>query len=64
MGQRLAVEEGRWRIDPHADYGLLNGVARIPATSIMRTLYVSDHATQLALAVADFGRIDKTIHEA
>jgi TnpA family transposase len=87
---RLAdVGETRfWRIDPQADYGPLNAVARqrvnlkrierhwddllrlagslkmhhIPATGIMRTLYVSDQPTQLALALADFGRIDKTIH--
>jgi TnpA family transposase len=77
-----------WRIDPAADYGLLNGVARhkintalitehwddllrlagslklgvVQATSIMRTLQVGDRPTKLAQAVAELGRIDKTIH--
>ena len=77
-----------WRIDPVADYGPLNGVARhkintaliaehwddllrlagslklgvVQATSIMRTLQVGDRPTKLAQAVAELGRIDKTIH--
>ena len=77
-----------WRIDPKADYGDLNAIARnrvsltrieanwddllrlagslklgrVPATGIMRTLQVGDNLTQLALALADYGRIDKTIH--
>jgi TnpA family transposase len=77
-----------WRIDPSADYGPLNNIARhriktglikenwedmlrlagslklglVQATSIMRTLQVGDRPTKLALAVAEFGRIDKTIH--
>jgi TnpA family transposase len=77
-----------WRIDPLADYGPLNSIARhriktrlikenwedmlrlagslklglVQATSIMRTLQVGDRPTKLALAVAEFGRIDKTIH--
>jgi TnpA family transposase len=77
-----------WRIDPAADYGPLNGVARhrvntnlirehwddllrlagslklglVQATSIMRTLRVDDRPTRLAQAVAEVGRIDKTIH--
>jgi TnpA family transposase len=77
-----------WRIDPAADYGLLNGVARhrirpkliednwddmlrlagslklgtVQAISIMKTLRVDDHPTKLAQAVAEVGRIDKTIH--
>ena len=77
-----------WRIDPSADYGPLNGVARhrvntnlirehwddllrlagslklglVQATSIMRTLRVDDRPTKLAQAVAEVGRIDKTIH--
>jgi TnpA family transposase len=77
-----------WRIDPSADYGPLNGIARhrintrlikenwedilrlagslklgvVQATSIMRTLQVGDRPTKLAQAVAELGRIDKTIH--
>jgi TnpA family transposase len=77
-----------WRIDPAADYGPLNGVARhrvntnlirehwddllrlagslklglVQATAIMRTLRVDDRPTRLAQAVAEVGRIDKTIH--
>lgn len=77
-----------WRIDPHADYGELNLIARqrvalarievhwddllrlagslklgrISATGIMRTLQVGDRPTQLALALAEFGRIEKTLH--
>jgi TnpA family transposase len=77
-----------WRIDPQADYGELNAVARqrvnlaliaahwddllrlvgslklgkVPATGIMRTLQVEDRPTRLAQALAEFGRIDKTLH--
>ena len=77
-----------WRIDPHADYGELNLIARqrvalarieahwddllrlagslklgrVSATGIMRTLQVGDRPTQLALALAEFGRIEKTLH--
>jgi len=77
-----------WRIEPAADHGPLNGVARhrvntnlirehwddllrlagslklglVQATSIMRTLRVDDRPTRLAQAVAEVGRIDKTIH--
>ena len=77
-----------WRIDPTADYGTLNGVARhrinlalirehwddllrlagslklgvVQATSIMRTLQIGDRPTKLAQAVAELGRIDKTMH--
>jgi TnpA family transposase len=77
-----------WRIDPTADYGPLNRIARhkinmdlmarhwddllrlagslklglVQATSIMRTLQVGDRPTRLAQAVAEFGRIDKTLH--
>ena len=77
-----------WRIDPNADYGLLNDISRhrinvariaenwddflrlagslklgrIPATGIMRTLQVGERATHLAQGIAEFGRIDKTIH--
>lgn len=77
-----------WRIDPLADYGKLNILAkhranleriiphwddvlrlvgslklgRVPATGIMRTLQVGDKPTRLAQAIAEIGRIDKTIH--
>jgi TnpA family transposase len=34
----------------------------VPATSIMRTLRIDDRPTKLAQAVAELGRIDKTIH--
>jgi TnpA family transposase len=34
----------------------------VQATSIMRTLRIDDHPTKLAQAVAELGRIDKTIH--
>jgi len=77
-----------WRIDPLADYGKLNFLAknrinldkvtpywddilrllgslklgRVPATGIMRTLQIGDKPTRLAQAIAEIGRIDKTIH--
>jgi TnpA family transposase len=77
-----------WRIDPQADYGLLNPISahplslrkivahwddmlrlagslklgRVPAAGIMRTLQVGDRPTRLAQAIAEFGRIDKTLH--
>ena len=77
-----------WRIDPLADYGKLNVLAksrininlvppewddilrllaslklgRVPAEGIMRTLQVADKPTRLAKAIAEIGRIDKTIH--
>jgi TnpA family transposase len=77
-----------WRIDPHADYGELNALARqrvnldritphwddvlrligslklglVPAMGIMRTLQVDERPTSLAQAIAEIGRIDKTIH--
>lgn len=76
-----------WRVDPLADYGKLNILAkhranleriiphwddvlrlvgslklgRVPATGIMRTLQVGDKPTRLAQAIAEIGRIDKTI---
>lgn len=37
-------------------------LGRVPATDVMRTLQVGDRATPLALALAEVGRIDKTIH--
>jgi TnpA family transposase len=77
-----------WRIDPLADYGKLNTLAknrinleritphwddvlrllgslklgRVSITDIMRTLQVGDKPTRLAQAIAEVGRIDKTIH--
>jgi TnpA family transposase len=87
---RLADISGTrfWRIDPKADYVLLNQVSahrinldkivphwdnmlrlagslklgRVSATGIMRTLQVGDRPTRLAQAVAEYGRIDKTMH--
>jgi TnpA family transposase len=37
-------------------------LGRVPAAGIMRTLQVGDRPTQLAQAVAEFGRIEKTLH--
>jgi TnpA family transposase len=37
-------------------------LGRVPAIGIMRTLQVGDHPTRLAQAIAEFGRIDKTLH--
>lgn len=37
-------------------------LGRVPATGIMRTLQVGDKPTGLAQAIAEIGRIDKTIH--
>jgi len=37
-------------------------LGRVPATGIMRTLQVGDNPTRLAQAIAEFGRIDKTLH--
>lgn len=77
-----------WKIDPKADYGQLNTIARqkintqriiqhwdellclagslklghISATSIMSTLQVGDRPTSLAQSLAEFGRIEKTLH--
>lgn len=77
-----------WRIDPAADYGSLNSIARhrinttlikdnwedmlrlagslqlgtVQASSVMRTLQIHDRPTKLAQAVAELGRIDKTLH--
>ena len=54
------------RIAPHWDDILrLVGsllLGRIPAAGIMRTLQVGDNPTRLAQAIAEFGRIDKTLH--
>ncbi len=77
-----------WRIDPKADYGMLNSISahilrlqkiaphwddilrlagslklgQVSAIDIMRTLQVGDRPTRLAQAIAEFGRIDKTLH--
>ena len=37
-------------------------MGRVPATGIMRTLQVGDRQTALANAIAEFGRIEKTLH--
>jgi len=37
-------------------------LGRISPTSIMRALHVGDRPTRLAQALAEFGRIDKTLH--
>ena len=54
------------KIIPHWDDMLrLAGslkLGRVPATAIMRTLQVGDRPTRLAQAIAEFGRIDKTLH--
>jgi TnpA family transposase len=34
----------------------------VPATGIMRTLQVGENPTRLAQGIAEFGRIDKTLH--
>ena len=39
---------------------LLQG--RVPATGIVRTLQVGENPTRLAQGIAEFGRIDKTLH--
>ena len=54
------------KIIPHWDDMLrLAGslkLGRVSATGIMRTLQVGDRPTRLAQAIAEFGRIDKTLH--
>jgi TnpA family transposase len=37
-------------------------IGRVQATGIMRTLQVGEYATRLAQAIAEIGRIDKTLH--
>ena len=54
------------RIEPHWDdilrlIGSLK-MGLVPATGIMRTLQAGDRPTRLAQAIAEIGRIDKTIH--
>jgi TnpA family transposase len=54
------------RIAPHWDGmlrlagSLLKG--QVPATGLMRALQVGENPTRLAQAIAEFGRIDKTLH--
>jgi len=60
--QRISLK----RIEPYWDDFLrLAGslkLGMVPATGIMRILQVGDRPTKLALALAEFGRIDKTLH--
>lgn len=77
-----------WRVDPAADYGLLNHASRhrinldriiphwddllrlagslklgkVSPAAVMRSLQTGDRPTRLAQALAEFGRIDKTLH--
>ena len=37
-------------------------LGRVPAAGIMRTLQVGDRPTRLAQALAEYGRIEKTLH--
>lgn len=37
-------------------------LGRVPANGIMRTLQIGDRPTRLAQALAEFGRIEKTLH--
>ena len=67
-GKLNAISQHRLRlhrISPHWDDILrLTGsllLGRVPATGIMRTLQVGDNPTRLAQAIAEFGRIDKTL---
>ena len=68
-GELNAVAQQRislGRIERHwEDFLRLAGslkLGRVPATGIMRTLQIGDRPTQLALALAEFGRIEKTLH--
>ena len=60
--QRVSLE----RVTPHWDDVLrLVGSLKlglVPAMGIMRTLQVDERPTRLAQAIAEIGRIDKTIH--
>jgi TnpA family transposase len=77
-----------WRIDPHADYGVLDYLSRhlvsldrirrnwddmlrvagslklgtVSASELMRSLLNTERPSTLARAIADFGRIPKTLH--
>lgn len=61
---RLAdVGEARfWRLDPAADYGVLNGIARQRVNTIMRTLYRGDQPSSLGRALGELGRVAKTLY--
>jgi TnpA family transposase len=68
-GKLNAISQHRLRLQrivPHWDDMLrLTGsllLGRVPATGIMRTLQVGTNPTRLAQAIAEFGRIDKTLH--
>ena len=68
-GRLNAISQHRLRLQrivPHWDDMLrLTGsllLGRVPATGIMRTLQVGTNPTRLAQAIAEFGRIDKTLH--
>lgn len=37
-------------------------LGRVPAAGITRTLQVGERPTRLVQAIAEFGRIDKTLH--
>ena len=37
-------------------------IGRVPATGIMRTREAGDRQTELANAIAEFGRLEKTLH--
>lgn len=37
-------------------------LGRVPASGIMRTLQVCEQPTRLAQAIAEYGRIDETLH--
>lgn len=54
------------RITPHWDDMLrLAGslkLGRVPAAGIIRTLQIGDRPTRLAQAIAELGRLDKTLH--
>jgi TnpA family transposase len=57
---------GLQKIEPHWDDMLrLAGslkLGRVSASGIMRRLQVGDRPTRLAQTIAEFGRIDKTLH--
>jgi len=87
---RLAeLKEARfWRIDPNAEYGPLNGLARhrintnliatnwddilrvagslkvgtVHASTLVQSLQRGGHPTTLARAIAELGRVPKTLH--
>jgi TnpA family transposase len=66
LPRRLRTSRNVQRISPHWDDILrLTGsllLGRVPATGIMRTRQIGDNPTRLAQAIAEFDRIDKTLH--